>query len=145
MAATLLGHQARTAQLAEASVANRVAALERFVGEIRAADDAYRDWQQAAALAELSDQHLDLLARTAADEHGIAELEAMSQHARAIRLRPPRPARLTYATSSRREIKDSTRQRVFTSAASGDEPGSEPSAPGRLGQSSRERASGMAC
>jgi len=86
MAAALLDRQSQAARLAETSVAGRVAALERYVAEVRAADTAYRDRQQAEALAGLSDRHLDLLARTAADEHGIAELEAMSQHARAIRL-----------------------------------------------------------
>ena len=45
------------------------------------ADAAYRDWQQAAALADVHDRHLDLLARTAADEHGIAEIERMSEQA----------------------------------------------------------------
>jgi hypothetical protein len=84
--AALLDRQIQAAELAEASVTSRVAALERYVTEIDEADAAYRDWQQAAALAELSDQHLDLLARGAADEHAIAELDAMSQHARAIRL-----------------------------------------------------------
>jgi hypothetical protein len=86
VAVTLLDRQFRAARLAEASVARRVAALERYVGEVRAADAAYRDWRSAAAVAELDGQHLDLLARTAADEHGIAGIEAMSQHARAIRL-----------------------------------------------------------
>jgi hypothetical protein len=80
----LLDRQAQAARLAEESVADRVAALERYAAEVRDADAAYRDWHQAAALAGLSDRHLDMLARTAADEHGIAELEAMSQHARAI-------------------------------------------------------------
>jgi hypothetical protein len=84
--ATLLDRQVQAARLAEDSVANRVAALERYVAEIRDADAAYRDWQSAAALAELNEPHLDLLARTAADEHRIAEIEALSQHARAIHL-----------------------------------------------------------
>ena len=66
-------------------MASRVAALERYVAEIREADAAYRDWQQAAALADLSG-HLDMLARTAADQYHIAEIEAMSRHARAIHL-----------------------------------------------------------
>jgi hypothetical protein len=90
--ARLLDRQFQAAQLAEDSVANRIAALERYVAEVREADAAYRDWWQAAAVAELGDQHLDMLARTAADEHGIAEIEAMSQHARAIQLalREPR-------------------------------------------------------
>jgi hypothetical protein len=86
MTATVLDRQGRAARLAEASVASRVAALERYVAEVREADTAYRDRQRSAALDELSDRHLDMLARTAADEHGIAEIEALSQHARAIHL-----------------------------------------------------------
>ena len=84
--AGLLDRQSQAAYLADFSVAGRVAALERYAAEVREADAAYRDWEQAAALAELSGQHLDMLARTAADEHGIAEIEAMSQQARAISL-----------------------------------------------------------
>ena len=41
--------------------------------------------RQAAALAEVSLQHLDMLARTAADEHGIAEIDTLSRQARAVR------------------------------------------------------------
>ena len=82
----LLDRQLQAAELADASVAARVAALERYAAEVREADAAYQDWQQAAALAELSGQHLDMLARTAADEHGIAEIQAMSQQALAVRL-----------------------------------------------------------
>ena len=86
MTATVLDRQGQAARLAEASVASRVAALERYVAEVREADTACRDWQRSAALDELGDRHLDMLARTAADEHGIAEIEALSQHARAIHL-----------------------------------------------------------
>jgi hypothetical protein len=82
----LLDRQFEAAELADASVAARVAALERYAAEVREADAAYRDWQQAEALAKLSGQHLDMLARTAADEHGIAEIQAMSQQARAVHL-----------------------------------------------------------
>ena len=82
----LLDRHVEAAQAAEDSVAGRVAALERYVAEIREADAAYRDWQQAAALADLSGRHLDMLARTAADQYHIAEIEAMSRHARAIHL-----------------------------------------------------------
>jgi hypothetical protein len=89
--AALLARQAQAAQLAESSLAARVGALEEFAAEVREADAAYRDWRQAARLAELHAQHLDLLARTAADEHGVAHIEAMAQQARAVRmaLRPP--------------------------------------------------------
>jgi len=83
--AAALRRQARAAELAESSIAARVEALERFSAEVGRADAAYRDWRQEARLAELHGQHVDLLARTAADEHGIAEIEAMSQRARAVR------------------------------------------------------------
>jgi hypothetical protein len=81
-----LAGQSRVARLAESSLAARVEALERYAAEVREADAAYRDWQQAARLAELHGQHLDMLARTAADERGIADIEVMSQQARAVRL-----------------------------------------------------------
>ena len=84
-AAALRDRQFQAAKLAEESIVSRVQALEGYAAEVREADAAYRDWRQTAALAELSDQHLDMLARTAADEHGIAEIEAMSQQARAVR------------------------------------------------------------
>jgi hypothetical protein len=82
--AALLGRQAEAADLAESSIAARVDALEGYAAEVREADAAYRDWQQASRLADLHGQHLDMLARTAADEHGIAAIEAMSQQARAV-------------------------------------------------------------
>lgn len=78
--------QKKAAQLAESSVTARVEALERYAAEVAAADAVYRDRREAARLAELHGQHLDMIARTAADQHGIAEIEAMSQRARAVRL-----------------------------------------------------------
>ncbi len=83
--AAVLDYQVQAARLADASIAARVAALEGYAAEVREADAAYRDWRQAAALAEVSRQHLDMLARTAADEHGIAEIDTMTRQARAIR------------------------------------------------------------
>ena len=82
--AALLGRQEEAAHLAESSITARVEALERYAEEVRAADGAYRDWQQAAMLAELHGQHLDALARGAAHEQGIAEIDAMAQQARAV-------------------------------------------------------------
>ena len=83
--AALLDSQDQAAHLADSSIADRVVALERYAAEVRAADAAYRDGQQAAAVADLGHRHLDMLARTAADEHGIAEIEAMAEQARALR------------------------------------------------------------
>jgi hypothetical protein len=84
-AAELLEDHRRAAQAADRSIADRVSALERFAAEVRRADAAYRDWRQHTAVAELTGQHLDMLARTAADEHGITGLNAMTQQARALR------------------------------------------------------------
>ncbi len=92
-AAALLSQQDRAAWLSEASTIRRVGALERYAAEVGAADSAYRDGKQAAALAELHDRHLDMLARTAADEHGIAEIDRLAAQARAVRRalgEPPR-------------------------------------------------------
>jgi hypothetical protein len=82
--AHLLRQHLDAAQMAEQSVTDRIAALERFANEVREADAAYRDWQARARLAELAGPHLEMLARTAADAHGIAELTEMTGHARAI-------------------------------------------------------------
>jgi hypothetical protein len=79
------GRRARAAQLAQASVADRITALERYAAEVGEADGAYRDWTQAAAVAASGRRHLDLLAGTAADEHGVAEIEDLSRRARAVR------------------------------------------------------------
>jgi hypothetical protein len=83
--AAVLDRQVQAAQLADDSIAARVAALDGYAADVREADAAYRDWRQAAALAEVGRQHLDMLARTAADEHGIAEIDVMSRQARAVR------------------------------------------------------------
>jgi hypothetical protein len=84
-AAALLDDQRRAAQAAEQSTADRVAALERYAAEVHGADAAYRDWRQHAAIAELTGPHLDLLARTVADDHATAELDALTERARALR------------------------------------------------------------
>jgi hypothetical protein len=86
MTAEVKSAQTQAAELAQSSLDARVQALERYAAEIREADAAYMDWQQAGRLEDLQAQHMDMLARTAADEHGIAEIEAMSQQARAVRL-----------------------------------------------------------
>jgi hypothetical protein len=90
-AAELLAQHRQAAQEAHRSIAARVVALERYAAEVGQADTGYRDWRQRAAITELTGPHLDMLARTAADEHRIAELTAMTDQARSIRraLREP--------------------------------------------------------
>jgi hypothetical protein len=84
-AAELLEQHRHAAHAAEESIAARVAALERYANEVRQADADYRDWRQHAAITDLTGPHLDILARTAADEHRIAELTAMTDQARSMR------------------------------------------------------------
>ena len=83
--AEVLRQQLDLAQAAGQSVAERVAALERYAGEVRTTDTFYRDHHTRTRLAELTGPHLDMLARTAADSHGIAELAEMTERVRAIR------------------------------------------------------------
>jgi hypothetical protein len=85
-AAELLDRQHEAAHLAEQSIAGRVTALEQLAAEVRGADKAHRDWLALVAVSELADRHLDMLARTAADSHAIAEIAAMSQHARSVHI-----------------------------------------------------------
>jgi hypothetical protein len=82
----LLDHQQEAARLAEQSIAGRVDALEELAAEARRADDAYRDWRAFAAVSELADRHLDMLASAAADSHAVAEISAMSEQACAVHL-----------------------------------------------------------
>jgi len=74
----LTAHE-RAVELAhEASIA-RVAALERYADQIAAADEADRDWQRAAELSKLNDRYLDLVARTASDQHAASEVARLTE------------------------------------------------------------------
>jgi hypothetical protein len=84
-AAALLRQHLDAARAGELSVTERITTLERYAAEVRQADAAYRDWRAHARLAELTGPHLDMLARTAADSHGIAELAEMTERARVVR------------------------------------------------------------
>jgi hypothetical protein len=84
-AAELLAWHRDAARAAEESITRRVDALERYAAEVRAADEAYRQRLTHTAIADLSAPHLDMLARTAADDHGIAELDDMTRQATTLR------------------------------------------------------------
>jgi hypothetical protein len=66
---------------AQEGIAARVAELERYADRVRAAATAYRDWQDALRVADLNDRYLDLVARTAADKHAVAELSGLTERA----------------------------------------------------------------
>lgn len=83
MTDAVLGPHQRALRLAEDAIVSRVTALECYAAEIVAVGTAYRDWQDARRLSRLNDRYLDLVARTAADEHAVAEISSLAEQAAA--------------------------------------------------------------
>jgi hypothetical protein len=81
MTAAVLGAQQRALALAEEATLSRICALERYAEQIATADDAHRDWQAALRQGSLNDVYLDLVARTAADQLAVAELDELTDRA----------------------------------------------------------------
>jgi hypothetical protein len=80
--AVLQPHQ-RALQLAHDAISSRVTALERYAAQVSTAETAYRDWQDALRVSHLNDKYLDLVARTAADEHAVIEISGLAEQAAA--------------------------------------------------------------
>jgi hypothetical protein len=80
--AVLQPHQ-RALQLAQDAISSRVTALERYAAQVSTAGTAYRDWQDALRVSHLNDKYLDLVARTAADEHAVVEISCLAEQAAA--------------------------------------------------------------
>lgn len=81
MAAAVLDSQQHALMLARDVIAARVSALERYAAQVQAADAAQQDWLSALRLSGLNDRYLDLVARTAADEHASAEITGLTEQA----------------------------------------------------------------
>ena len=88
LTAEVLAPQERVLRGALDSVIARVEALERYAGQVRAADTALGDWERALEdraradeLARLNDQFLDLAARTATDSSAMSELKSLGDQA----------------------------------------------------------------
>jgi hypothetical protein len=80
---SVLGPQQRALQLAHEAIASRVSALERYTAEVLKADAAFHDLEDALRISGLNDRYLDLIARTAADEHAITEISGLTDRASA--------------------------------------------------------------
>jgi len=93
--AAVLSAHLRAITIAETAIGRRVGELKRYAGEAMAADAALRDWQTAEQVARRNDRYLDLVARTEADEHAIAEITRLTE--RAIRTRDAFQASLDQA------------------------------------------------
>ena len=58
-------------------------ALESLAAQVAAAEAARRDWETAHRMAANNDKYLDLVARTAADQHATAEITGLAEQAAA--------------------------------------------------------------
>jgi len=83
--AAVLDAHGRAIAIAEQATAKRVAELQRYAREVQAADAALQDWQTAEVLAGRNDRYLELVAHSAADEHAVAEIGAVTERVRQTR------------------------------------------------------------
>jgi hypothetical protein len=67
------------------AIAARVSGLERYADCVSAAAVVYRDWRDSHRVAGRNDMYLDLVARTAADEHAAAEIGDITDRATTAR------------------------------------------------------------
>src|SRR5580692_1971161 len=81
MTATVLLSQNRAISIARDATTARVLALELLAAHVAVAEAARRDWETAHLLAAQNDRYLDLVARTAADQHATVEIEGLAEHA----------------------------------------------------------------
>lgn len=72
--APVVAAQAKAIKIAEDATKARITALEQYAAQVARADAARRDWTTAQEAAKRNDKYLDLVARTAADEHATADL-----------------------------------------------------------------------
>jgi hypothetical protein len=81
MTAAVLGSQNRAISIARDAITARVLALELLAGQVAAAEAAQQDWEIAHRAAANNDRYLDLVARTAADQHATTEITDMAARA----------------------------------------------------------------
>jgi energy-converting hydrogenase Eha subunit B len=81
MTEAVITSQQRALALAAEAITARVCALERLAAQVQAAGAARLDWQDAHRLAGRNDRYLDLLARTTADDHAMAEITGLTAQA----------------------------------------------------------------
>jgi hypothetical protein len=81
MTAAVLLSQNRAITIARDGTTARVLALELLAAQVAAAEAARRDWETAHRMAANNDKYLDLVARTAADQHATAEITGLAEQA----------------------------------------------------------------
>ncbi len=68
-------------RVAQEATITRVTELERYAEQVMAVDAAQQDWDNAQRLSAINDEYLQLVARTAADEHAIREIASYREEA----------------------------------------------------------------
>jgi hypothetical protein len=81
MTATVLISQNRAISIARDATTVRVLSIELLAAHVAAAEAARRDWETANRMAANNDRYLDLVARTAADQHATAEISGLTERA----------------------------------------------------------------
>jgi hypothetical protein len=81
MTTTVLVSQNRAISIARDATTARILALELLAAQVAAAEAARRDWETAHQMAANNDKYLDLVARTAADQHATVEITDLAEQA----------------------------------------------------------------
>ena len=81
MTTAVLVSQNRAISIARDATTARVTALELLAAQVATADAARRDWETAHRMAANNDKYLDLVARTAADQHATVEITDLAEQA----------------------------------------------------------------
>src|SRR5215467_1503638 len=81
MTTTVLVSQNRAVSMARDATTARVLALELLAAQVAVAEAARRDWETAHRMAANNDKYLDLVARTAADQHATVEITGLAEQA----------------------------------------------------------------
>lgn len=81
MTTAMLVSQNRAISIARDATTARVLALELLAAQVATAEAARRDWETAHQMAANNDKYLDLVARTAADQHATAEITGLAEQA----------------------------------------------------------------
>jgi hypothetical protein len=81
MTTAILASQNRAISIARDATTARVLALELLAAHVSVADAARRDWETSHRIAANNDRYLDLVARTAADQHAVVEITDLAEQA----------------------------------------------------------------
>jgi hypothetical protein len=81
MTTAVLVSQNKAISIARDAITARVSAIESLAAQVAAAEAARRDWETAHRMAANNDKYLDLVARTAADQHATVEITGLAEQA----------------------------------------------------------------